>query len=49
MVFSKERAIGNPNKKSSKKIEEQKAKRLSTQKRGKLEKRQDRRDSKHSE
>lgn len=39
--------MGNPNKKSAAKIEEQKAKRLSTQKRGKLEKRQDRRDAKH--
>jgi hypothetical protein len=39
--------IGNRNKKSAKKVEEQKEKRLSNQKRGKLEKRQDRRDAKH--
>ncbi|MBA4018078.1 MAG: hypothetical protein C0483_12970 [Pirellula sp.] len=45
--LSKERAIGNRNQKSAKKIEEQKEKRLATTKRGKLEKRQDRRDSKH--
>jgi hypothetical protein len=45
--FSKEPVIGNPNKKSAKKIEEQKEKRLATQKRGKLEKRADRRDARH--
>jgi hypothetical protein len=45
-TFSKERVIANPNTKSAKKIEEQKQKRLSSQKRGKKEKRQDRRDAK---
>jgi hypothetical protein len=42
----KERVIANPNKKSAKKIKEQKEKRLSTEKLGKREKRQNRRDSK---
>jgi hypothetical protein len=44
---SKEPVIGNPNKKSAKKLEEQKEKRLATTKRGKLEKRADRRDARH--
>jgi hypothetical protein len=45
----KERVIANPNKKSAKKIKQQKEKRLSSEKLGKREKRQDRRDAKHSD
>jgi len=47
LTFSKERAIAVKHKLSAKKIEEKKDKRQANQKRGKLEKRQDRRDSKH--
>ena len=39
--------MANPNKKSAKKIQEQKEKRLSAEKLGKRHKRQERRDSKH--
>jgi hypothetical protein len=47
LTFSKEQAIADKHKLSAKKIEEKKDKRQANQKRGKMEKRQDRRDSKH--